>query len=38
MLGQQRAALGDQQFQRILRTLTNNNSAATIMQLTEQAD
>jgi tetratricopeptide (TPR) repeat protein len=37
MLRQQRAALGDQQFQRILRTLTDNDSAATIMQLTEQA-
>jgi tetratricopeptide (TPR) repeat protein len=33
MLDQQRAALGDQQFQRILRTLTDNDSAAAIMQL-----
>jgi tetratricopeptide (TPR) repeat protein len=38
MLSQQRAALGDQQFQDILRTLTDNDSTATIMQLTEQAD
>jgi tetratricopeptide (TPR) repeat protein len=37
MLRQQRAALGDQQFQRILRTLTEDDAAAAIMQLTGQA-
>jgi tetratricopeptide (TPR) repeat protein len=38
MLRQQRAALGDRRFRRILRTLTDNDSAAAIIQLIEQAD
>jgi hypothetical protein len=39
MLRKQRAVLGDQQFQRILRTLIEDDAAdvAAIMQLTEQA-
>jgi tetratricopeptide (TPR) repeat protein len=37
MLRRQRAALGDQQFQRILRTLMDDDTAAAIMQLTDQA-
>jgi hypothetical protein len=38
MLGQQRAALGDQEFQRILRTLMDDDDVAVIMQVTDQAD
>jgi tetratricopeptide (TPR) repeat protein len=38
MLRKQRAALGDQEFQRILRTVINDEAVATIMELTEQAD
>ncbi len=38
MLREQRAALGDQEFQRILRTITDDDSVASIMQLTDQAD
>lgn len=38
MLRRQRAALGDQQFERILRKLLDETAAAVIMQVTEQAD
>jgi hypothetical protein len=37
MLRQQRAALGDRRFRRILRTLMDAADAAAIVQLTEQA-
>ena len=36
MLRQQRATLGDQEFQRILHALTDNDGVAAIMQFTEQ--
>jgi hypothetical protein len=35
MLRKQRTALGDEQFQRILQTLLDTDSTATVMQLTE---
>ena len=36
MLRQQRAALGDQQFQRILQTLMDDADVTAIVQFTEQ--
>ena len=38
MLGEQRAAVGDEQFLHILRTAMDADSAASIMQLTKQGD
>jgi tetratricopeptide (TPR) repeat protein len=38
MLSRQRAALGGQEFQRTLSTLTDDEGVATIMDLTEQTD
>jgi len=35
-LRQQRSALGDQQFQHVLRNFIDEDDVATIMQLTEQ--
>jgi len=38
LLRQQRGALGDREFERILRTLVGDESVAIVMELTEQAD
>jgi hypothetical protein len=37
MLPRQRAALGDQEFQRLLHVLADNDSVGTIMQLSSQS-
>jgi hypothetical protein len=38
MLRQQRVTLGDQEFERILRTLVDDDGAAAVMRLTAQTD